>query len=38
MLRQHLLAEWIDLAERYRLEPTSPLEPEVEAANAREEG
>jgi hypothetical protein len=32
MLRQHPLAEWVNLAERHRLESARPLQAKVEAA------
>jgi hypothetical protein len=38
MLSQHALAEWVDFAERHGLEPASALEPQVEAADAGEQG
>lgn len=37
MLRQHAPAEWINLAERDRLETASALEAKAEPANAAEE-
>lgn len=37
MLRQHALAERIDLAEGYRLEATRSLKAEAESANAAEQ-
>jgi hypothetical protein len=37
MLSQHPPAEWINLAERYRLEPARPLQAKVEPANSCEQ-
>lgn len=37
MLRQHLASEWIDLAERDRLETARALEPKAKAADTGEE-
>jgi hypothetical protein len=37
MLRQHAPAEWINLAERDRLEAARAFQPKTEAADAAEE-